>query len=169
MTEHQTTPPPGIPPPQGPPPPAAPQAVSPDATRPWYARKRIAFPSAVLLVFVIIMLTTGGNDPGMFDRTRSAAELRANLASSVPTGARGQYVRDGKFAFTVTSLERPGKTIISHPGTIETAQGVFVVVRVNVTNIGYDPRTLTATDQFLVSDKGERFATSAATSSLVGA
>jgi hypothetical protein len=46
---------------------------------------------------------------------------------------------------------------------------MFVVIRLNVTNIGYDPRTLTTTDQFLISDKGQRFATSATISSLAGA
>jgi hypothetical protein len=38
-----------------------------------------------------------------------------------------------------------------------------------VTNIGHDPRTLSATNQFLISDRGQRFATSAAISSLPGA
>jgi hypothetical protein len=122
-----------------------------------------------LLVFLVIMLSTGGNDPGIFDRTRSAAELRADLANRVPSGAIGQNVRDGTFAFTVASVESPRKTITNRLGTTETAQGMFVIIRLDVTNIGYDPRTLTATNQFLVSDKGQRFATSAASSSLAGA
>jgi Domain of unknown function (DUF4352) len=140
-----------------------------EATPPWFKRKRYAFPSAVLVAFVVIMIGTGGNDPGIFDRTRSAAELKADLANSVPTGTIGQSVRDGKFAFVVTSSEVPRKTITGRLGTIETAQGFFVIVRVNVTNIGYDARTLTPTNQFLISDRGQRFATSAAISSLPGA
>jgi len=135
----------------------------------WFRRKRYAFPSAVLLVFLVIMLSTGGNDPGIFDRTRTPAELRADLANRVPSGAVGQSVRDGSFAFMVTAVESPRKTVTSRPGAVETAQGVFVIIRVAVTNIGYEPRNLTATNQFVVSDKGQRFATSSVSPSLAGA
>lgn len=68
----------------------------------------------------------------------------------------------------MTSLRPPNRSLTNRLGTRETAQGEFVIVRVDVTNIGYEARTLTATDQFLISDKGQRFATSAATSSLAG-
>jgi hypothetical protein len=139
------------------------------ATRPWFRRKRFALPSAVVIVFLILMVSTGGNDPGIFDRTRSAAEVDADIADNIPSGALGQSVRDGRFAFTVTSPASYGNTIPSRSGTPEKAQGVFVIVRVDVTNIGYQATTLTATDQFLVSDKGQRFATSPAISALAGA
>jgi len=69
----------------------------------------------------------------------------------------------------VASMGQPSATLTDRLGATQTAQGVFVIVRVDVTNIGYEARTLTATDQFLVSDLGQRFATSAATTSLPGA
>jgi Domain of unknown function (DUF4352) len=139
------------------------------AAGPWFRKKRYALPSAVLLVFLVIMVTTGGNDPGIFDRTTGSAESKAEIANKIPAANLGQSVRDGKFAFVVTSLAKPSKTIMSLLGSTETAQGVFVIVRVNVTNIGYDARALTATDQFLISDQGQRFATSSSISSLPGA
>jgi hypothetical protein len=139
------------------------------ATSPWFKRKRFALPSAVVLAFLVLMVSTGGNDPGIFDRTRGATELRADMADNIPTGTLGQSVRDGRFAFTVTSAARYSNTITSRMGTTEKAQGVFVIVRADVTNIGYEPRNLTATDQFLLSDKGQRFATSPAISALPGA
>jgi len=139
------------------------------ATRPRHRRKRFALPSAVVLVFLVLMVITGGNDAGLFDRTRSAMDLGADIADNIPTGSLGQSVRDGRFAFTVTSSARFSKTITSRNGTTEKAQGVFVIVRADVTNIGYEPAILTATDQFLISDKGQRFATSPAISALAGA
>jgi hypothetical protein len=138
-------------------------------TRPWFRRKRFALPSAVVLVFLALLVSTGGNDPGIFGRTRSATELRGDIADNIPTGTLGQSVRDGRFAFTVTSPARYSNTITSRLGTTEKAQGVFVIVRADVTNIGYEPRNLIATDQFLVSDRGQRFATSPAISALEGA
>ena len=163
MTDHQTAPSPGITAQT-----TAEQAYA-QAARPWFKKKRFALPSAVLLVFLLIMVSTGGNDPGIFDRTTNNAESNAEIANNVPAANIGESVRDGKFSFVVTSLEKPSKTITSKLGSTETAEGVFVIVRVNVTNIGYDARTLTATDQFLISDQGQRFATSSAISSLPGA
>src|SRR5664280_2259058 len=140
------------------------------ARRPWFKKKRFSLPLAVLLVFLIIMISTGGNDPGIFDFTTSALESKVESATNLTpaTATIGQSIRDGKFAFIVTSLQPPKTYFTDRRGTIETAQGEFVIVRVNVTNIGYQARALTATDQFLINDRGQRFATSAAISSLKG-
>lgn len=134
-------------------------------------RKRIGLPMSVLLLFVVIMIATGGNNPRVFDFTRSGAPSTYKSALTAPPASAlvGQGVRDGSLAFTVTSVQRPGKTLKSRTGTLLTTVGEFVIVRVNVTNIGLAPRTLTATSQFLLDDVGQRFATSAAVSSLPGA
>jgi hypothetical protein len=141
------------------------------ATRPWFKKKRIALPSAVILTFLILMLTTGGNDPGIFDFTTSAVESQVEIAANVPppNATIGKSVRDGKFAFVVTSIQKSSRTITDRLGATETAQGVFVIIRIDVTNIGDQARTLNATDQYVVNDKGQRFATSSAISSVNGA
>jgi len=141
------------------------------APRTGFRKKRPGLPLAVGGLFLVIMLSTGGNDPGIFDRTTSPAESRAEILARdlPPTATIGQSVRDGKLAFIVASMGQPSATLTDRLGATQTAQGVFVIVRVDVTNIGYEARTLTATDQFLVSDLGQRFATSAATTSLPGA
>lgn len=111
------------------------------ATRPWFTRRRIALPS------------------------------RADSATKVTpvTTTIGESIRDGRFVFTVTSVHRPSKTLTDRLGATETAEGAYVIVRVNVANIGGEARTLTATEQFLLDDNGQRFGTSSAISSLAGA
>jgi hypothetical protein len=125
------------------------------AERWWFAKKRFAFPSAVIIVFGIIMITTGGNDAGFFRSVTDAAQQATGSYPSIrpATAVMGKSVRDGKFAFTVTSLERPTKRFTDRFGTTQTAQGVFVIVRIDVTNIGYEPRTLAATDLYLLDDQ----------------
>jgi hypothetical protein len=136
---------------------------------PWFKKKRFALPSAVFFVFVIIMISTGGNDPRLFDFTTSSLESQVETADNTPaTATIGQSVRDGKFAFIVTAVQPPARSLTYQPGSTVTAQGEFIIVRVDVTNIGFDARTLTTTDQFLVSDTGQRYATSAAISYLKG-
>lgn len=73
----------------------------------------------------------------------------------------GTPVRDGKFEFVVTGVERPG-SVIGEGFLEETAQGEFVIIRVNVTNIGDEPQTLSSYGQVLYNDQGQKFEPSSA-------
>lgn len=132
-------------------------------TRPWFPRKRFTLPAAVIVLLGIITVTTGSHGSGLLRSVSDVAAPRAASATAEPaTAVMGQSVRDGTFAFVVTSVQRPGRRITDRFGTTQTAQGTFVVVRVNVTNIGYEARTLAATDLYLVDAQGQRFGTSSA-------
>jgi Domain of unknown function (DUF4352) len=67
----------------------------------------------------------------------------------------GQPVRDGKFEFVVTEVEPPVKTIGSNEFLQEDAQGEFVVVRVDVKNIGDKPQLLSPDNQKAFAGKTE--------------
>jgi len=178
MTDQQTTPAPGAVSPEG--------STAPDTEpgasrataikapgkgpRDWLRSKPlILLLTAVLLVIITMVGTGGGKTLFGFKASLLGSKVSSPLKVAPATAVLGQSVRDGRFAFLVTSVQRPSKTLTGRTGARETAEGAFVIVRVDVTNIGYEPLTLTATDQFLVSDKGKRFATSAAISSLKGA
>jgi len=140
-------------------------------TRPWFRKKRLALPSAGILLFGIIIVTTGGNESGIVRSLPYTAELAGTSPTKAApaTATIGQSVRDGTFSFVVTSLQPPSKSFTNRFGTTEKAQGSFVTVRVNVTNIGYEARTLTPTNLFLVDSQGRRFAASSAILTLRGA
>ena len=53
--------------------------------------------------------------------------------------------------------------------TQRTAQGEFVIVYVNVTNIGDKAQTLSSSGQVLINDKGQKFEPSSAIFSLPNA
>jgi hypothetical protein len=160
--------------------PSATQSATPSATlakradqkraTPWFRQRRVTLPSAGLLLVGIIVASTGGKDSGIFRLTSSSPSRSGSTVTALPaTATIGQSVRDGAFAFTVGAVQPPVKTFMDRFGATQTAEGMFLIVRVNVTNIGYEPRSLTATDQFLANDKDQRFATSSAISSLAGA
>jgi len=153
------------------------QESAPGATRtthrtatPWFRQRRFTLPSAALLLVGTIVVSTGGTESTLFDLAVKEPDPKvASVPQLVPaTATFGMSVRDGKLAFLVTSVQPPSKTVTDRSGATKTAEGMFVVVGVNVTNIGSEPRTLTATDQFLTSDNGQRFATSPVISSLAG-
>lgn len=95
---------------------------------------------------------------------QAAADKAAAAAAAAAEAANpgiGSKVRDGKFEFTVTGVERPGKTI-GESFFEETAQGEFIIIRVDITNIGDEAQTLTSSSQVLYNDKGQKFEPSSA-------
>jgi Domain of unknown function (DUF4352)/Protein of unknown function (DUF2510)/Domain of unknown function (DUF4190) len=79
-----------------------------------------------------------------------------------PEGAGfGDTVRDGQFEFTVTGIQPPVETV-GEDFLAEEAQGQFIIVRVTVTNVGDEARTLDASSQYLYDADGRRYETSSA-------
>jgi hypothetical protein len=79
--------------------------------------------------------------PPPAEEAQEPAEAREVVATV------GQPARDGKFEFVVTGVEPPVKTI-GESFARDEAQGEFVVVRVDVTNIGDAPSTLSSGSQY---------------------
>lgn len=106
--------------------------------------------------------TTTTSAPSSTAATTEPAETTTSAPPAEPAAPGiGVPVRDGKFEFTVTGVERPGK-VIGPEFLQEEAQGEFIIVRVNVTNIGDEAQTLDATGQVLINDKGQELEASSA-------
>lgn len=122
----------------------------------------------VILLFVLIAALGGGGDEPTANVTETTPAASAPAESSAPAETTaapapepaaaviGTAVRDGKFEFTVTAVERVGTTI-GEDFLQETAQGEYVIVRVNVTNIGDEPQMLSSSGQVLYNDKGQKY------------
>lgn len=80
----------------------------------------------------------------------SKAPAPAPAGGSTPTASIGQEVRDGQFAFIVTSVDRSKQAgDLSNQFEIVTAQGEFLNVHMTVTNTGNHAQTFFATNQHL--------------------
>lgn len=159
---------------------AAPAGASPiprDNTtkRPWYKKKRFLIPIALL--FIIIVWPKGGNDgqppaagpevtrepadEGPADEEPAEEEPAEEEPVAPAVAELNTPVRDGNFEFTVTGVERVGTTI-GEDFLQETAQGEFIIVRVNVTNIGDEAATLSSSGQVLYNEGGQQYEPSSA-------
>ncbi|MDO5697841.1 MAG: DUF4352 domain-containing protein [Dermatophilus congolensis] len=124
------------------------------AMRPWFKKKRFVIPLILIALMVIISALSGGDDSSPASTTTGTNSQQQTKAD--PAAATiGQPVSDGKFEFTVTEVETPGKSI----GTTfpEEAQGTWVIVRVDVTNTGKEAGTLSADSQKAFDDQGREF------------
>ncbi|RBO92492.1 DUF4352 domain-containing protein [Nocardia puris] len=88
-----------------------------------------------------------------------APEPAPRPAQEPDAAQAGSSVRDGKFEFTVTAVDPPVTVVGDNPYLQTTAQGVYILVHVTVTNIGDRPQTYLSSDQRLIDDQGRRFET----------
>jgi hypothetical protein len=128
---------------------------------PWF-RQRFLPPLALILLMVIIQATYGGGWNSPSTGNDSLSKVTSAPRTSAVAAGIGTKVRDGKFEFVVTSIERPGKALPGKNGTTLRAHGEFVIVRVTVTNVGSVAQSLDCQCQVLFNDKGQKFGTSSA-------
>lgn len=111
------------------------------AMRPWFKKKRIILPLALVLVVGISMANGGGSDSGSTSSTGSSEETQQEESMA----KLGDTVTDGDWSYVVTNLKCGVKQVGSSLFGAE-AQGQFCIVGINATNNG------TKADYFLGSD-----------------
>jgi len=159
MEDHQTRPPPEL----GAPDYAATQAglekAHRNATRPWFKRTRFFLPLSLMFFLVIMLAVNATGNRGSSISATGGSQSKVESAPKVeaPAAGIGTKVRDGNSEFVVTGVQRPGKRLVGKLDETLTAQGEFVVVRVNVTNIGKDAQSPDCSCQLLHNDAGREF------------
>lgn len=134
------------------------------ALRPWYKKKRFMVPLVAIALIAMISVASGGStDGGTEDAVASsgnsdaAADKKEEAAADAPQGVGvGQAADDGKFRFTVQSLEC-GETKVGDDFLNKAAQGQFCMLSVTVENIGQESQYLFADNQYLFDAEGRKF------------
>jgi len=129
--------------------------------KPFFARLWVWIAIAIVVGFVVGAIGASREPSGTVgpaadvssaaaasDAQAAAADAAPSQASAEPAAASGigTSVRDGKFEFTLTSIEPPVRTLGADFAR-QTAQGEYVIFRVTVANIGDRPQTLFAEAQ----------------------
>jgi Domain of unknown function (DUF4352) len=137
---------PGSVPPPGPAPPPPYAYPPPRRKRRWYRKKRYLLPLAVLAVLLFSAARPDDpNDPA------DPGTVPGGEASGV-----GAPVRDGQLEFVLRSW-RCGLDRIGQPPRVLRPQGQYCVGRVDVRNIGTEPRTLYEPVQKLFDTKEREY------------
>lgn len=118
---------------------------------------------AVVALLVVIGIASGGGDEpseSKGDRQTSADSGTADADQAIEADTEpgvGVPVRDGKFEFTVTSIDRSATAgDPTNEFLQEQATGEFVNVHLTVTNIGDEAQDFFASNQKLIVD-GKKF------------
>ena len=131
--------------------PVAPEGYKLKKTKPIYKRWWFLLLAASVLIAVFASIG-GGSDPATGNSGGSAdAEQPATEATGI-----GQPVRDGKFEFTVSGVDCTRNELGTDPIST-TAQGVFCIVSLNVTNVGDEAQYFDASSQKALDGQGREY------------
>ncbi|WP_248961128.1 DUF4352 domain-containing protein [Sphaerisporangium perillae] len=121
--------------------------------------------AAVMAGLIILgsLLRGGASSDGTSEDTGSAAESAASSTSpkkqAKPEPEQpgvGDVVKDGKFAFKVTKVEK-GLPQVGEGFTVSKAQGQYVLVHITVKNIGDEAQLFTDSAQKLLDTKDRQY------------
>ena len=113
-------------------------------------------PLALICLVALLQVANGAGETGAPDAAVSVSQPTADGAPATAAHI-GVKVRDGNSEFVVTGMEHPGKTIAGKTGKTLTARGDFVIVRVDITNIGAVPKAPDCSCQLMITDKAWAF------------
>lgn len=130
------------------------------ALRPWFKKKRFIIPIAIVAIIIISNVANagGGNNSASTDTSNNTSSSSEETKVEEPKEAGlNTPVVDGKFTFTVTSVEC-GIPSVGDEYLSETAQGQFCRVGLVVENTGNEPQYMFADNQKAFDAEGREFA-----------
>lgn len=156
--------------------------------RPWFKKKRVLIPGGLVALAIIgsamsgeeetapasaqtipsVTVTTPSSAPAK-PAAKAAATSAAPKAAPVkpapkPASQLGKRVRDGKFEFTVRSVKCGIAKVGDNPYLTEKAQGQFCAVALTVENIGKEPQSMFADNQYAFDSKSRKFSANSSAS-----
>lgn len=121
--------------------------------------KGVLIAGAVLAVLVAIGAALGGSDDAK-ETTASANPGKTTSGEKAEGTPKqpgvGDVVKDGKFAFKVTKVEK-GLSQIGEDLLASKAQGQYVLVHITVKNIGDEAQLFSDGEQKLIDSQGRQF------------
>ncbi len=131
--------------------------MSKDKTGNWFKRHKIL---TVIGAFIVIGIIASAADGSKSTTTTSGGDKRSDTAktNSKPAMAKvGEVARDGKFEFTVASMECGKTSVGTNEYLTKQAQGQFCLVNVTVKNIGNEAQTFDSSSQYLYDAANAKF------------
>lgn len=114
---------------------------------------------SILLFFqLIFFIGVVGGAKNVADNTPSSNTNKSSSESKPAEVAKiGQAVRDGKFEFTVTSIECGKNSVGTNQYLTKQAQGQFCLLNLTVKNIGNESQTFSDSGQVLFDANGNKY------------
>lgn len=125
-----------------------------DQKKSWFKRHKILTVFGALVLIGIIATAAGGSDS---KSTSSTGSSSSKQEASARTAKVGDAVRDGKFEFTVQSVECGKASVGANQYLTKTAQGQYCLLKLSIKNIGDEKQSLLSSNQYLFNSGGQKY------------
>lgn len=123
----------------------------------WFVRHKVL--TVVIVIVLIAVIAGAGGSSDTASNSTSTDNSSTNNAENTQADAMakiGEPARDGKFEFVVKGIECGKKSVGTNEYLTKTPQGQFCLLTVNVKNIGDEPQTMFADNQYLFNAEGQK-------------
>ena len=111
----------------------------------------------IVLLAIIGGAAGGGNKTSNNSGTTNTNETKKAVQAKPATSKLNEVARDGKFEFTVASVECGKPSVGTNEYLTKQAQGQFCLVNVTVKNIGSEAQTFDSSSQYLYDAANSKF------------
>lgn len=118
----------------------------------WFMRHKVITVILALVVIGVISSAAGGSKGGT-----SNSSSKSSTSKAATTAKIGQAANDGKFEFTVSSVQCGQASVGSNQYLTKTAQGQYCLLNVSVKNIGDQAQSLLSSNQYLLNASGQKY------------
>lgn len=122
----------------------------------WFKKHKILTVIGVIVLLAIIGGAAGG-DKTATNSGDNKSETAKTESKPATTAKLNEVARDGKFEFTVTSVECGKTSAGTNQYLQKQAQGQFCFVNVTVKNIGNEAQTFDSSSQYLYDAANAKF------------
>ncbi len=129
----------------------------------WFAKHKILTGILVLIVIGVIASASSSdkskiqNANNKKDQNQPAAQTQNEASKKAEIAKIGVPARDGKFEFTVQSMQCGKASVGSNEFLTKTPQGQFCLLNLTVKNIGNEAQSLLSSNQYLLNDSGQKY------------
>ncbi len=118
----------------------------------WFMKHKVITVILALIVIGVISSAAGGNK----GTSSNGSSSKSSASKAATTAKIGEAANDGKFEFTVSSIDC-GKTSVGSEFLNKTAQGQYCLLNVTVKNIGGEAQSLLSSNQYLFNASGQKY------------
>lgn len=119
----------------------------------WFVRHKVLSVIIGLVIIGVISSAAGGSKSS----TGSSSTTKSSTSKAAETAKIGQAANDGKFEFTVSSVQCGQASVGSNQYLTKTAQGQYCLLNVSVKNIGDQAQSLLSSNQYLLNASGQKY------------
>lgn len=126
--------------------------------KPWVSRHKVLTGIGIFIVLAIVVSAASGGSKSEMTNTDNKSNISESAVKETEKTAKlNEAAKDGKFEFTVVSVDCGKSTVGTNQYLQKTAQGQYCLMNVTIKNVGDQAQTFDSSQVSLFDSAGSKF------------